>query len=338
MGSQFNGSIYDRVREQIMYVGVQGIGTSRHELEFLLRHGVTHMDTMIDPENLELIVKQRDEASALDVDLEMLHIPMPESITFGLDPQRDRDLDTMCSWIEHAGRAGIRGLNYNFSVVGYQRTPNRYGRGGSIYSSFEIEKYNNDEPHPGGCVDVDEIFSRISYFLDRVIPVAEEYKVQMASHLPDPPLPEMRGEARWNYPVFDGLKRFTELIESPYHGFNFCCGVASEGLDNPGKELPPIVEYFSERKKIFNVHFRNIRGGLGDFVEVWPDEGDVDMHELARIFFRTGYPYMLMPDHSPGHPDDPPHPEGSGRVRQGWAFQFGYIKALIQAVKKETIG
>ena len=44
---------------------------------------------------------------------------------------------------------------------------------------------------------------------------------------------------------------------------------------------------------------------------------------------------MLMPDHSPGHPDDAPHPDGSGRVRQGWAFQFGYIKALIQAVTKE---
>ena len=62
------------------------------------------------------------------------------------------------------------------------------------------------------------------------------------------------------------------------------------------------------------------------------------MHELARIFHRTGYPYMLMPDHSPGHPDDPPHPEGSGRVRQGWAFQFGYIRALIQAVTKEAKG
>ena len=89
---------------------------------------------------------------------------------------------------------------------------------------------------------------------------------------------------------------------------------------------------FSEKKKIFNVHFRNIRGGLGDFVEVWPDEGDVNMYELATIFHRTGYPYMLMPDHAPLHPDDVA-PEGvSKRVSQGWAFQFGFIKAMIQAV------
>ena len=53
---------------------------------------------------------------------------------------------------------------------------------------------------------------------------------------------------------------------------------------------------------------------------------------MGSIFFRMP---SLMPDHSPGHPDDPPHPEGSGRVRQGWAFQFGYIRAMIQAVAKE---
>ena len=262
----------------------------------------------------------------------MIHIPIPESITLAQDPQRDRDLDAICGWIENASKAGLRGLNYNFSVVGYQRTEARYGRGGSQFSSFEFVKYDNNEPHQGGQVDRDEIFARAAYFLEHVIPVAEANKVQMASHLPDPPAPELRGEVRWNFPVFEGLKRFSELVNSPYHGFNFCCGVASEGLEKPGEQLPEIVEYFSSRQKIFNVHFRNIRGGLNDFVEVWPDEGDVDMLTLARIFHRTGYPYMLMPDHAPSHPDDKHPPDVSVRVSQGWAFQFGYIIAMIQAV------
>ena len=79
------------------------------------------------------------------------------------------------------------------------------------------------------------------------------------------------------------------------------------------------MEYFSENKKIFNVHFRNIRGGLHDFMEVWPDEDDVDMHTLARVFHKTGYPYMLMPDHAPGHPDDRA-PEGVfAKVREDLA-------------------
>ena len=77
----------------------------------------------------------------------MIHIPFAESIPLALDPQRDRDIDTMCGWIENAGKAGLRGLNYNFSSVGYQRTETRYGRGGSGYSSFEFSEYDNDEPH-----------------------------------------------------------------------------------------------------------------------------------------------------------------------------------------------
>lgn len=316
-----------------MYVGVQGIGTSKHELQFLTRHGVTHMDSGPDPGDLDALLRSREEAAAEGVELEMIHISIANSIVRGLDPERDRDLDEICRWIENAGKAGLRGLNYNFSTVSYQRTPNRYGRGESSYSSFEFSKYDNDEPHDAAPVSRDEMFERIGYFLERVIPVAAEHKVQMASHLPDPPAPVLRGEERWNYPVFEGLKRFSELVDSPYHGFNFCCGVAAEGLDDPGKELPPIVEYFSSRQKIFNVHFRNIRGGLNDFVEVWPDEGDVDMYTLAKIFHETGYPYMLMPDHSPLHPDDVNPPEVSGRVRQGWAFQFGYIIAMIRAVQ-----
>ena len=127
-----------------MYVGVQGIGTSKKELEFLTRHGVTHMDTSIDPDDLDQIIKQREEAAAEGVELEMIHIPFPESIPLALDPQRDKDIDAICGWIENAGKAGLRGLNYNFSVVGYQRTKTRYGRGGSGFSSFEFSKYNSN--------------------------------------------------------------------------------------------------------------------------------------------------------------------------------------------------
>ena len=321
-----------------MYVGVQGIGTSKHELQFLTRHGVTHMDGSASAGDLGGLSRQREEAAAEGVELEMIHFGVPASITLAQDPQRDRDIDTYCQGIENASKAGLRGLNYGFCILAHQRTEQRFGRGGSGYSSFELDKFDNETLSEAGVVSREEAFERAAYFLERIIPVAEANKIQMACHLNDPPAPVLKGVDRWNWPVFEGLKRYSELVESDYSGFNFCCGVAAEGLENPAEELPEIVQYFAERKKIFNVHFRNIRGGLHDFVEVWPDEGDVDMHNLARIFHKAGYPYMLMPDHAPHHPDDVA-PEGvSGRVRQGWAFQFGYIKALIQAVTNEAKG
>ena len=319
-----------------MHVGVQGMGTTQVELDFMVRHGVTHMDGGVKNTEEETLVRHKEEAAKAGVSLEMIHIGLPKSITLAQDPQRDEDLDGVCKVIENAGRAGLRGLNYNFCILPHQRMESTIGRGGSIYSSFDISKYDNETLSEAGRVNRDEAFARARYFLERVIPVAEEYKVQLAVHLNDPPAPVLRGVERWNYPMFEGLKRFSELVDSDYHGFNFCCGTASEGLENPGEELYDIARYFAERKKIFNIHFRNIKGGLCNFQEVWPDEGDVDMYRLAKTLGDAGYPYMLMPDHAPGHPDDVPSPGGSGRVRQAWAFQFGYIIAMIQAVNAEA--
>jgi mannonate dehydratase len=147
--------------------------------------------------------------------------------------------------------------------------------------SMDWAEYDNspvDDDRAGTTVD--QIFERIKYFLERVVPVAEHFKVQLACHLDDPPSPPLKGVARWDYPVFEGCKRFVELVDSPYNGLNFCCGTASEGLDDPKTELIPIVKYLTERKKVFNIHFRNIVGNLRNFSEVWPDEGDVDMFEV----------------------------------------------------------
>lgn len=319
-----------------MHVGVQGIGTSEKELEFLVRHGVTHMDASVKGNDPQTLMEHKAEADAAGVSLEMIHIGIPRSITLAQDPQRDKDIEGVCKTIENAAEAGLRGLNYNFCILNHQRTESTLGRGGSFYSTFDFSKYDNDTLSEAGEVSREEAFDRVAYFLERIIPVAEENKVQMACHPNDPPAPVLRGVERWNYPIFDGLKRFVEIVDSPYNGFNFCCGTVSEGLDDPGTEFYEIIEYFGQRKKIFNIHFRNIRGGLHNFQEVWPDEGDVDMYKVAQILRDVDYPYMLMPDHAPSHPDDKAPSGVSGRVRQAWAFQFGYIIALIQAVHSEV--
>ena len=321
-------------KNNAMHVGVQYLRTTKHDLQFLRRHGVTHMDAIPDDFEMDTLQRHLYEAASEGISLEMIHIPIAKSITLAQDPQRDRDIEELFRIIENASKAGLRGLNYNFCVGTFARTDSTPGRGGSTYSTFNIDDYDNDALTDAGLVDREEVFERFRYFIERVIPAAEENKLQFACHLDDPPASVLRGVERWNYPVLDGMKRFVELSDSPYHGFNFCCGVASEGLEDPANELCEIVRYFAERKRIFNIHFRNIKGGLHNFQEVWPDEGDVDMFKVAQTLYETGYSYMLMPDHAPSHPDDNPAAGGSDRVRQAWAFQFGYIIALIQAVKK----
>ena len=105
-----------------MHVGVQGIGTSEKELQFLVRHGVTHMDASVEDNEVETLSRHKEKAGQWGVSLEMIHIGLPSSITLAQDPQRDRDLEGICQIIENAGKAGIRGLNYNFCILPHQRT------------------------------------------------------------------------------------------------------------------------------------------------------------------------------------------------------------------------
>jgi mannonate dehydratase len=123
----------------------------------------------------------------------------------------------------------------------------------------------------------------------------------------------------------DGLKKFVSIQESKYHGLNFCQGTVSEMLANPGQEIFDVIRYFGTRNKIFNVHFRNIRGQRDDFLEVYPDEGAIDFVKAIRVYKEVAYPYMLMPDHVPLAHNDP-------NCLQSFAFCFGYIRGLIQSL------
>ncbi len=326
----------------MMKLGCQSAPTSEPHLQYLARYGVQGIcgypeiaggRLYATADELKLI-RELAERYRISVDciappfLSSSHIDRERhpAIMLAQSPQRDRDIEDLQTLIRNCAAAGIPSIKYNLSILGVLRTGQSPGRGDAVYSTWHLKDAHPTSPLTrAGRVDADAFWERIAYFLERVIPVAEEYKIRMALHPHDPGVPPegYRGVDRVLGTV-DGLKKVIDINASPYHGLNFCQGTVSEMLADPGKEIYDVIRYFGSRQKIFNVHFRNIRGRRNDFVEVYPDEGDIDFVKAIQVYKEVGYPYLMMPDHVPQAPGDP-------AGLQSFAFCYGYIRALIQA-------
>ncbi len=328
-----------------MKLGDQTEPTNDTHLKYLARYGVRHICGYPDIQGDRLyatvdeLKRMMDMAAKYGVSVDMIAPPFLGStfidtekhpaIMLAESPERDRDIEQLQTYIRNCALAGIPCIKYNMSILGVLRTGRIQGRGDSLDHVWSLAEAHPREPLTrAGVVNADAFWERITYFLDRVIPVANEYKIRMACHPHDPGVPPegYMGVDRVLGTV-DGLKKFISIQESPYHGLNFCQGTVSEMLENPKEQIFDVIRYFGARKKLFNVHFRNIRGHRNNFVEVFPDEGDIDFVKAIQVYKEVGYQYMLMPDHVPLAADNAdPH------SLQSFAFCYGYIRGLIQYV------
>ena len=325
-----------------MFLGTQFRARDDDDYRVMAQLGIEHVcaDPAGNPHDwtLEILERHRDHLAGFGLSLDMIQLPLssrvieqqysPDILSAG--PERDRQIDSICRLIERAAAAGIPAVKYNLNIIGIPRTELETGRGGSRNDAFRWDKADHEAPLTiAGVVDEDENWERIDYFLERVIPVAEANKVRLACHPHDPYTPPgYRGVTRVLGTV-EGLKKFVLMRENPYHGLNFCQGTVGEMLDNPAEEIFDVIRWFGERGKLFNVHFRNIRGGKLSFMETFPEEGDMDMWRSLKTYAEVGYQYMMMPDHVP---------QISGRDPQNtaFAFSYGYIVALLQVMKSEA--
>ncbi len=307
--------------------------TSRQNLEFNPRHGVKHL-TVEGKRSWDVkeLKSAKDNCDKYGVVLEAVRMNS-DYIKLPKGPERDREIATIATNVRNLAQIGVKILTYHWELIPFRRNAKMPGRGGVTYDCFKLEDDWKSLPSgEAGRVTQDEYWDRITYFLEKVIPVAKENGVFMACHPSDPPgLPAgYQGVDQWDSPeIFNALKRYESIVDTPYNGFQLDLGTTAAGLRNPAAEILPIVEYFARRGKIHQIHMKGIRGGLYSYCEVFPDEGEVDFLKVIRILRDTQFSGSICPDHMPKHPDDP----GSF---QAYAFGYGYIKGLIQAANSEV--
>jgi len=306
---------------------------SEEMLQFAAQLGVTHLkvnagDWMderqrgpVDRGKL-LAAKDRIEAHGLQIGVALLPQAAGSQhwhVRLGR-PEREQEIEDVCRSIETLGQEGVPTVEYVFNLAavwGSEWLPT--GRGGAVVRHFDADKARLAPAEPEWAASEEEVWKRIAYFLERVVPVAERAGVKLACHHDDPPVPTLRGETRV-LGSLEGIERFLDLVPSPAHGLTFCQGTIAE----MGVDVIEAIRRFGSQGKIHHVHFRNVKGALPHFEESFIDDGKVDMLEALRAYKEVGYTGTIMPDHTPQVAGDTPW------GARGRAYALGYMRALMK--------
>ena len=193
-------------------------------------------------------------------------------------------------------------------------------------------------------IDKEQLQANMKYWLEAIMPICEEYDINMCVHPDDPP-----------YPVF-GLPRiigsdediqwFLDAVPNKHNGLTFCAGSLSAGEHN---DVTAMARKFADR-----THFVHLRSchifPNGNFTEASHLGGRGDLIELTRIFEQaeqrgvcnSGRRLPMRVDHGMTFTDEPggifdesAHGHNSGYTLLGRMFAMGQMQGIMATVDRE---
>ena len=246
-------------------------------------------------------------------------VPVHEDIKLG-KPSRVQYIENYKENIRRLGEAGIKCICYNFMpVFDWTRTKldNRLADGSTalVYDVEQLKKMdplNGELSLPGwdtsykkedlkklfdeyAKVDEEQLWKNLQYFLEQIIPVAEEYDVKMAIHPDDPP-----------YNIFGlpriitcekNLDRFLKLVDNPYNGLTLCTGSLGCSKTN---DMVKLTNKYASQGRIHFLHIRNVKIlDDGSFEESahFSACGSLDIVAIVKALYDNHYEGYVRPDH-----------------------------------------
>jgi mannonate dehydratase len=281
--------------------------------------------------------KQRVEAAGLRVaNIGNANVHNMSEVTLNL-PGRDQKIEEYKQYLRDLAKAGIFYTTYAHMGNGIWSSQRETTRGEAAARAFRMEtakgSWNGKTfelplTH-GRKFTKEELWDNITYFIERVAPVAEELGMRIGIHPDDPPVLELGGVPRCIFGNFDGYVRAMEIANSPNIGVCLCCGTWMEGGRGMGKNVLEAIQAFAKMGKLWKIHFRNVTTPNPGFVETFIDNGYTDMKQVMRALVAVDFRGILIADHVP---------QMIGDRRTGWAYSIGYIKALYDMAREERRG
>ncbi|TPE70053.1 mannonate dehydratase [Halalkalibacterium halodurans] len=270
------------------------------------------------PKEKILALKNDIERHGLTLDV-IESVPVHEDIKLG-KPTRDRYIENYKQTLRHLAECGIETVCYNFMpVFDWTRSQLDFkledGSEALIYEEDVISRTNplsgelelpgwdtsyENESLKGVLqaykkISEEDLWDHLTYFVQAIMPVADEVGIKMAIHPDDPPwsifgLPRIVTNKA-------NLERLLSLYDSPNHGITMCSG--SLGA-NEANDLPEMIRHFGGQGRIHFAHARNIkRTGPRSFQESahLSEAGSVNMVAMLKAYHDIGFTGPLRPDH-----------------------------------------
>lgn len=261
-------------------------------------------------------LKKDVEANAMHFEV-IESVPVHEDIKLG-KPTRDKYIEAYNENIRRLAEAGVKCICYNFMPV-FDWTRSRLdqplpdGSNALVYYKSDVDQMDPSKlslpgwdssystAEMGALIDSykalgeEGLWANLTYFLERVIPVAAACDVNMAIHPDDPP-----------WPIFgipriitreENLDRFLKLVDDPHNGLTLCTGSLGSGAFN---DVPKLVDKYAGMGRIHFMHVRNIKltedGGFEESAHFSP-AGSLDMVAIMRALHKHHYAGYVRPDH-----------------------------------------
>lgn len=269
----------------------------------------------------ESIARLKRQAEQAGLHFEVIEsIPVHEDIKLGKST-RDRYIENYCENIRRVAEAGIKCICYNFMpVFDWTRTQLDHvlpdGSTSLVYYQEQVDEVNplesdSDLTLPGWdasytreelksvvaeyqSMTEEKLWEHLRYFLERIIPVAVEYNVNMAIHEDDPcwsifGLPRIITKE-------ENLDRFLKLVDVPNNGITLCTGSLGCSGHN---DVVHMAEKYASMGRIHFVHMRNVQVLSNGFEERahLSSCGSLDMYAIMKALYDNGFAGYIRPDH-----------------------------------------
>lgn len=176
-------------------------------------------------------------------------------------------------------------------------------------------------------IDRNKLRENIKYFLNRIMPVCEQYGINMCVHPDDPPM-QVLGLPRIVTDT-DDIEWLLKSVDNPHNGLTFCAGSLSSGMQN---DVPEMAREFAKRTHFVHLRSTDVMSN-GNFIEASHLEGRGNLIELVKIFEKENPKLPMRVDHGKLMLNDADKGYNPGYSFHGRMYALAQIDGVMAAVK-----